>query len=308
MSFVMGSMLFLDDALSGKPGKHQTSVQTLMLLDPEVCAYLTLKYTIDGVSTRSPFTRVAMKLANGLEDQFKFDLWQNSEDSSTMFRLLKKRVNSKTTNRVYRRYNAVRQMSKVEMLDHEPWSKREKLHLGTKLIDILIQTTGLMEVKTVQFKRKQRILYLQANDATIRGMIKLNKEVEQYIRTSTRNDTTEDWSNPYNGGYHSDKLNPFPMIKTRNREYLEEMMNHSMPLEYGAINALQRTQWKVNERLLKTIRECWDTEYRSWANLPPREDYKVLPSPVKGTKATMTEEELDKFIKMEREGHCRLRL
>ena len=117
---VDGINAFLDDALSGKPGKHQTSVQTLMLLDPEVCAYLTLKYTIDGVSTRSPFTRVAMKLANGLEDQFKFDLWQNSEDSSTMFRLLKKRVNSKTTNRVYRRYNLIRQMSKVDMLDHEP--------------------------------------------------------------------------------------------------------------------------------------------------------------------------------------------
>ena len=297
-----GINAFLDDALSGKPGKHQTSVQTLMLLDPEVCAYLTLKYTIDGVSTRSPFTRVAMKLANGLEDQFKFDLWQNSEDSSTMFRLLKKRVNSKTTNRVYRRYNLIRQMSKVEMLDHEPWSKREKLHLGTKLIDILIQTTGLMEVKTVQFKRKQRILYLQANDATIHWIDQLNKEgetVHPYFYPCVI--PPKDWSNPYNGGYHSDKLNPFPMIKTRNREYLEEMMNHSMPLEYGAINALQRTQWKVNEKILKTIRECWDTG-ESWANLPPREDYKVLPSPVKGTKATMTEEELDKFIKWKKKA------
>lgn len=293
---------FLDDALSGKPGKHQTSVQTLMLLDPEVCAYLTLKYTIDGVSTRSPFTRVAMKLANGLEDQFKFDLWQNSEDSSTMFRLLKKRVNSKTTNRVYRRYNLIRQMTKVEMLDHEPWSKREKLHLGTKLIDILIQTTGLMEVKTVQFKRKQRILYLQANDATIHWIDQLNEEgetVHPYFYPCVI--PPKDWSNPYNGGYHSDKLNPFPMIKTRNREYLEEMMNHSMPLEYGAINALQRTQWKVNEKLLKTIQECWDTG-ESWANLPPRENYKVLPSPVKGTKATMTEEELDKFIKWKKKA------
>ena len=82
-----GINAFLDDALSGKPGKHQTSVQTLMLLDPEVCAYLTLKYTFYGVSTLSPFTRVAMKLANGLQDQFKFDLWQNSGDTTTMFRL-----------------------------------------------------------------------------------------------------------------------------------------------------------------------------------------------------------------------------
>ena len=66
---------FLNEALAGGVGKYQNSALTLALMNREVCAYLTLKYTIDGVSQRSPFTRVAMKLAGAVEDQFKFDLW-----------------------------------------------------------------------------------------------------------------------------------------------------------------------------------------------------------------------------------------
>ena len=88
----------------------------------------------------------------------------------------------------------------------------------------------------------------------------------------------KDWSSPFNGGYHSKKIDSIPMIKTRNREYLDEMKNHSMPMEYGAINALQRTKWKVNEKILDIIQKCWETG-ESWAKLPPREDYKILPSP-----------------------------
>ena len=292
----------VDTALSGRSGAYANSATTLMLLDPEVCAYLTLKYTMDGVSTRSPLTRVAMKLANGLEDQFKFDLWQNSKDSKHLFRIIKKRANKKTTNRVYRRYNIIRQMTKIEVLDHSPWSKREKLHLGAKMIDILIQATGLMEVKTVQYKRKQRILYLQANDATLHWIEELNKEgetIHPYFYPCVV--PPKDWSSIYNGGYYSDKINTIPMIKTRNREYLEEMGHHRMPMEYGAINALQRTRWKVNSRVLETLQACWDTG-DSWANLPPREDYKVMPSPVKGKRESLSEQELDRLIKWKKKA------
>ena len=293
---------YLTEALTGRVGPNQTSANILMLLDPEVCAYLTLKYTIDGVSARSPLTRTAMKLANGLEDQFKFDLWSNSDDSGRLFRIIKDRVNKKTTNRVYRRYNLIRQMTKVEMLDHEPWTKVEKVHLGCKLIDILVQTTGLMEVKTVQYKRKKRVLYLQANDATLHWIEQLNNEgetIHPYFYPCVI--PPKDWSDMYNGGYHTSRINSIPMIKTRNRGYLDEMRYHPMPLEYGAINALQRTQWKVNQRVLQTIKDCWETG-ESWANLPPREDYKILPSPVKGKRSELNDHELDQLIKWKKKA------
>jgi len=293
---------FLDEALSGGVGKYQNSALTLGLMNTEVCAYLTLKYSLDGVSQRSPFTRVAMKLGSAIEDQFKFDIWDKGEESRKIFRRIKKKIASRTSNRLYRRYNIIRTMSRTEVVEHDAWSKTERLHLGSKLIDVLIRTTGLMEIKTVQFGRKKRVIYLQANKATLYWIENVNKEGEglhPYFYPCVV--PPIDWSSPFNGGYHTQRIDPIPMIKTRNREYLEEMKNHSMPMEYGAINALQRTKWAVNEPILEVMKKCWETG-DSWANLPPREDYKVLPCPIQGKKKDMTPEQLDIFIKWKKKA------
>lgn len=297
-----GIQEFLEVALAGGVGKYQNSALTLGLMDSDVCSYLTLKYAIDGVSTRSPFTRVAMKLASALEDQFKFDVWAKDINSKKIFNRIKKKITSRTSNRLYRRYNIIRSMSRIEMLEHPMWSKQEKLHLGSKLIDILVQTTGLMEVKTVQFGRSRRVLYIQANTATLHWIENVNKEGEglhPYFYPCVI--PPKDWSSPFNGGYHTKKVDSISLIKTRNRSYLHEMENHSMPLEYGAINALQRTKWAVNNKLLDIIQQCWETG-ESWASLPPREDYKVLPSPVQGHKKDMTEDQLESFIKWKKKA------
>lgn len=293
---------FLDESLSGKPGSYYKSSVTLLTLDPDVCAYLTLKYTIDGVSARSPLTRTAMKLANALEDQNKFDIWSGKEETKKIFSKIKKRVSSKTSNRLYRRYNMLRSMSRIDMLEFKQWTQAEKMHLGCKLIDILIQTTGLMEIKTVQFKRNRRSLFLQANEATLHWIEQVNKQGEDlhpYFYPCVI--PPKDWTNPFKGGYHTDMVVNLTMIKTRNRHYLEEMKYHEMPLEYQAINALQRTRWKVNERLLNVLKTCWESG-ESWASLPPRDNYKVLPSPVKGKKEELTPEELDKLIKWKKKA------
>ena len=293
---------FLEGALAGGVGKYQSSALALGLMDNEVCAYLTLKYTIDGVSTRSPFTRVAMKLASAIEDQFKFDIWEKGEESRKIFKRIKRKIASRTSNRLYRRYNIIRTMSRLEMIEHPAWTKQERLHLGSKLVDILIRTTGLMEIKTVQFGRSKRVIYLQANKATLFWIENVNKEGEglhPYFYPCVI--PPKDWSTPFNGGFHTNKIDNISLIKTRNRKYLQEMENHSMPLEYGAVNALQRTKWIVNTRILDIIQKCWDTG-ESWANLPPREDYVVLPSPVKGKKKDMSEEELELFIKWKKKA------
>lgn len=293
---------FLKEAHSGKPGTLSTASQQLVTLNPDVAAYLTLKYTIDGVSVRAPLTRTALKLANALEDQLKFDIWSGNEETSRIFKALKEKVTKRTSNRLYRRYNLLRGMSKIAMLDHEHWNINEKTHVGVKLIDILIQTTGLMEIKNVQYRKTKRSLFLQANDATLHWIEEVNKQGEvlhPYFYPCVI--PPKHWSNPFNGGYHTEHIQTIPMIKTRNRSYLEEMKYHEMPLEYAAINALQDTRWKVNTRVLDVIQQCWDSG-QSWAALPPREDYKVLPSPVHGNKKNMTPEELDMLIKWKKKA------
>lgn len=292
---------FLEEALSGKPGERQASATLLILLDPNVCSYITLKYVIDGVSTRNQMTGVAMRIASAIEDQFKFDLWKNKDPG--LFHRVKEAASRKTANRAVKRYNIIRTMTYLDVLEHSPWTNLEKMHLGTKLIDILISKTGLVEVKTIQYGRNKRVLFIQPNDATLAWIEEVNKRGEvlhPYWYPCVI--PPRDWTDVTNGGYHSKHVRRLSLIKTRNKNYLMEMAAHHMPEELKAVNALQRTRWKVNERLLDVLKTCWNSG-DTWANLPPRDGYKLLPSPVHGkSKEEMTDEEKEKLIEWKRKA------
>ena len=78
------------------------------------------------------------------------------------------------------------------------------------------------------------------------------------------------WSGPYGGGYLTKALR-YPLIKTANKAYLEELEYTDMPLIYTAINALQNTAWSVNSAVYRVLAEIWDGGGRI-GKLPPRED------------------------------------
>ena len=99
-----------------------------------------------------------MGIAGMLEDQFKFSLFEEQEPH--WFKRIRNDVNKRTSNRYFRRYAIIHTMNKKAMIDHEPWSKQEKMHLGCKLIDLIIQATGLFELTTHTFGRTKRVLYI----------------------------------------------------------------------------------------------------------------------------------------------------
>ena len=263
-------------------------------IDPEVAAYLTLKMVVDGVSKRLALTNVCMTIAGALEDEFKFSLFEDKEKH--WFRVIRNEVTKRTSNRHYRRYALIHTMNKKALVDYEPWDKQEKLRLGTKLIDILVQTTGIVEVKTHVYGKKQRKTFIIATDKTLEWIEKVNKSGEllspNYLPCVIE---PKDWVTPTGGGYHFHKLRPLPMIKTYNRKYLEEMEAHDMPVEYKAINALQKTRWSVNKRVLNVMKQCWEAGGQ-YNGIPSRDPLPIPPSPFPDRdKETFSEAEMIQF-------------
>lgn len=289
-----GIQAFLADAFSGTAGKLQTTAPMLNSLDPEKASFLTLKMVIDGVSKRLPMTNVAMSIAGALEDEFKFGLFEDKERN--WFRVIRNEVTKRTSNRHYRRYALIHTMNKKALIDYEPWSKQEKLHLGTKMIDIMIQTTGIIASKTHVYGKRNRRIYIVATDKTLDWIEKVNKSGELlspfYLPCVV---PPKQWTRPVGGGYHTHHLRPLPLIKTYNRKYLEEMAAHDMPIEYKAINALQNTAWRVNKFVMDVMQDCWDSG-QQWKGLPPRDDISIPPSPFAGReKETMDDAEKIRF-------------
>ena len=276
-SVVFAVNAFLDEAFTGKAGRLSSAGHLVSLLEPETAAYLSLKSTMDSVSKNQTLTKAAMSIAGMLEDQFKFTLFDNQEPM--WFRRIKDEVNKRTSNRYYRRYAIIHTMNKKALIDYEPWSKQEKMHLGCKMIDLIIQATGLFELTTHTFGRTKRVLYLQPTKETLEWIENINLKGEvispRYMPCVI---PPRHWHGPYGGGYHTKHIRPLPVVKTVNRRYLEEMEWHEMPAEYEALNSLQATSWEVNTEVLEVMRQAWETG-DSWGGLPQREDYPLPPSP-----------------------------
>jgi len=292
---VDGIKEFLEDAFSGGKGRSHLTAPMLNSIDPHKAAFLTLKMVIDGVSNRASLTKVAMTIAGALEDEFKFSIFEQKEKA--WFRVIQNEVTKRTSNRHFRRYAIIHTMNKKALIDYEPWSKTDKLSLGCKLIDLLVTKTGIVEVKTQVYGRKQRQTYVVATEKTLDWIEKVNRNGELlspfYLPTVV---PPKDWTEPTGGGYHFETLRPLPLIKTYNRKYLEEMKNHDMPMEYAAVNALQKTKWAVNQQLLDVMQAAWDSG-AVWKDLPQRNDNVIPPSPFPNLdKEAMTEDQRQRFV------------
>jgi len=282
---------FLAESFKGKAGRLSSSAHLLSLVDPEETAYIGLKQVVDSLSKNQTLTKCAMSIANALEDQCKFALFEKNEPK--WFKRLVKDVNTRTSNRYYRRYAIIHTMNKKALIDYEVWSIQEKLHLGCKVLDLIVSKTGIIKQVTHTYGKNKKVLHIAPTDTTLNWINSVNLRGEvlspKYMPCVIE---PRDWTSPYSGGYHTRHIKPLPMIKTSNRKYLTEMEYHKMDEEYNAINALQKTKWAVNKQVLDVMKTVWESG-DSWSGLPSKDDAPLPPSPFPNKKkADMNEAEL----------------
>jgi len=268
---------FVTTALSGATTKAAYSAVTLNKFDPEIAAYIALKKCVDSVSTTTTLTRLAMGLASALEDQFKLEFVKDQD--GFVFSKIYKNVTRKTTNRYYRRYNMLREFGRLELTMTNAWTKQEKMSAGVKLIDLVIQHTGLIKVEKHSMGRNKTVMFVRATEKTLDWIKQVNERGENlntsYMPCLVR---PKEWTTPVNGGYYTPELFSVPMIKTSNLNYFQDMKHYPMPEEYSAVNTLQGTKFAVNKEVLEVMRHCWDSG-QSWAGLPSKYDNPVPPFP-----------------------------
>ena len=216
---------FIAESISGKAGRYNNAVVGLTMLDPEVASFLALKIMIDGLSSEFSLTNVAMTIGRAIEDEVKFNIASNTDPQ--WFKGEVAKINRRTTNRHYRRYNLLRKMSLRE-IDHEIfWDRITRGHIGFKLIDIVIETTGLFRIRTQTLSKNKTQHMLSAAPSTIEWIEKLNTRGElmnpQYLPCVV---PPRDWVSPMEGGYYSERMKTLPLVKTHNRNFLEEIPSY----------------------------------------------------------------------------------
>lgn len=248
---------FLASASSGRAGRKHTAIQLLDGAKPEALAYLTLRSAINSGAQQRRLQGAAIDLANVVMHHLEAERFEEKNPGGAAGLRRKMEASAKVT---ARRQQLVREIHRKEGVGLN-WSPREKLMVGTRLIELATQATGLFDTVLIEEGygkglRKQHKLILTdiVNDW-------LERQHERYELLDPiplpMVIPPQPWTNPRDGGY----LSPPPrnyLVRTHKPDHIEMVDQAEMPRVLHAVNTIQATAWKVNQPVLEMMQRVWN--------------------------------------------------
>ncbi len=246
---------FLKEAASGKAGRKHKASEAVKGVDPRVIALLTLKSVLNTLSTRKPLQHVMLNIGSLLEDEVRFLELKEADKDAYKYMIEEA---AKRTSYHHKQYYMVRASAR-KGFGWAGWSNVDKLHIGQKMLDLLMGVSNLVEVITQTVGKNLTYKYLTPTQETLEWMEKRNlagsfmsPKYEPMIVPP------RDWDTPYDGGYLTSFVKPLTMVKTRNKNYLDELEQVDMPVVKSALNTMQKTAWQINPGVLEVMETLFE--------------------------------------------------
>ncbi|WP_066525813.1 hypothetical protein [Erythrobacter sp. CCH5-A1] len=261
---------FLKAAQQGRAGRKHSAHKLLEGAEPEALAYLTLRCSIQSGVQRDRIQKAANSVASAVIGHLEAEALRSMNKPGALG--LERSLNDGPAPSG-RKLALAREIYRREGVALD-WSPKERILVGTKLIELAADACGLFrEVLVPEGSGKRRRTY---------QCLELTEQADEWLeRQHARCELLDPipmpmvvpprpWTTPFDGGY----LDPPPgtsIVRHNTRPYLDELENAEMPRVYRAINQIQSTAWKINRPVLETMRTLWESG-GTLGNLPSRDD------------------------------------
>lgn len=253
--FAAALVKFLEEAKT-KPGRKHIAAKYLGLIEPDVAAVICARVVYDGITQRRAYQGVALEVGGRIEDEVRFRSFEQEKPG------LYKTVVKNLDNHPMGYQKGVRRSTMVHAANKfgvawAKWSKVDKVHVGSKLIDLFIESVGLVRLHHSQEVRNTMI-YLEATEELTKWITEYAARAEVFAPLwMPMICPPNPWTNPSDGGYYHHRFKS-KLVKARVKGYLTELAHREMPLVYDAVNSLQETPWKINGAMLTLVKEIWE--------------------------------------------------
>lgn len=252
------------------PGRHGAIVPIIRDLDLRMVAAHGLEATINTLtSTTATIHQVASAVGDRIEAaiiaQIVADEAPRLWISAT--KQLKARTASRSKGIIYHLTEVIKrcggESSKLkealQYRDERLWPNSTRLAVGAFVLDVILATTNMFYVQ-----------HSKRNASTLRCTAEIAEWVEACVANGAMTHPEwhptaippRDWTTPTDGGYHTPYSPRYPLVAHAHngRQYLQELAEHAhMPAVYDAVNAAQRTAWRINRYVYGVARQIWDT-------------------------------------------------
>ena len=174
-------------------------------------AYLSLIALIDNMIRKPTLLGVAKYIGIGVETQIRLDKWLelDKEVAKNVIKLANKKSDKGFD---HKRYGLDHKI-KADGLDIPHWTSEQRIHVGLRLVDIIINSTGVVKLEKKQTKKKSVYIVVPT------------PETEEWVRAFNETNSIalpryapcviepKDWDSFWGGGYHSEHINKLPFVR-----------------------------------------------------------------------------------------------
>lgn len=267
-------------------------------ISSESAAVIILKVTLSKLVKPEgiPITPMASAIGRTLEDEIRFGRIREQEQKhfkKTIAENLKKRAGA-SYKKAYMQAVEASMLEQGQLADAwGTWSPTEAVHVGIKMLELVIQSSQLVELKR----------YGAGNAAADVEMVHLS---DFWVKKMAQRGFSlagiapvyqpcvvppKPWTGVVGGGYWAKGRRPLPLIRLGSKAAVQRYEDVYMPEVYEAVNIIQQTPWKVNKKVLEVVNMVEKLNNTPIADIPQMEPLK--PEDYAGE----TEEELKSWKK-----------
>lgn len=252
-------------------------------LPSRVIAYIAVKSIIDSISKKRPLSQVSIYLGARIEDELRCRfLCDTNEDRAEGILLGAKRRKGEKAKIRHVRGSMRHETEKKGAPEWKKWGVRDKLNMGLHMVELLRMHSGVIEyVYILEQRNRKPTRYVCATDELLQWIEEYNSDrelLEPFWMPTV--EVPKPWTNIWDGAYDEGDvfLPSVPFIKTTDMDYLRSIKG-ALPEPMEAVNLIQQTPWRVNQRILDVMTWCWDNNLMI-GDVPSRKDEEFPPMPV----------------------------
>ena len=183
---------------------NRDTAKLIQNVEPNTTALLSLIAVVDTIAQWSTLIRSAGRVGIMVETQLRLDSWLKA-DKETASNLIKM-ANQKSDKGYDHKRHGLNYKIKKDNIEVPTWTNEQRIHVGLKLINIIIEKTGIVRLQKRQH-RKHNVNYLTATEDTLEWIKAFNETNENKLpRYAPCIIQPKDWTGFNEGGYYSNYL------------------------------------------------------------------------------------------------------
>lgn len=249
-------------ATEGNFVRPHFAVKWCKAVGPDVAAYITIKAVLDGLAQKRVLRMAALDVAGLLFDELRYRRFL--EQAPQLFDYKLKSFNTSNYRHRSRSLNASMRFARVDVSDLDV-GQAQRLHIGIKLIDLLIGSTGLVEimegVRRPEASRAKwrRDMYLVATEDTRTWINNRNQSLEFLWPVFLPMLIPPlPWTARQRGGYRFALKKKHPLVRGVSAKTELRTLRQSKPVVFEALNRIQSTAWRINADVLQLVEQIRD--------------------------------------------------